>query len=89
MALTSGGLGEFRGCEIVGNKGAGVNISDGGSPFFLSCTLREGEREGMLFEDGGKGRVERCEVTNNTGSNISIASGSDSLIVECKLDVDN
>ena len=79
--LGPGTKGRVEGCDIAGNKSAGVAIVAGADPIIVSCKIRDGGSYGVTFLHA-KGRLERNLIAGNQLSGLDIGAFSDPTIVD-------
>ncbi len=79
------GQGTVEDCDIAGNAGVGVQISEGGNPVIRRCAIHDGKNVGVYVSEKGLGTVEDCDIFGNAGAGVLIMQGGNPVIRRCKI----
>ena len=73
-------------CDIFANKGAGVQIQEGGNPTIRNCEIHDSkEDDGVYVLDEGRGIFESCNIFANKLAGVRIKKSGDPTISDCQI----
>ena len=65
LLIQKEGRGSFTKCEVYGNKGPGISVSQFADPTFIECKIHDGKSNGVTVVKNGRGEFRDCEVYEN------------------------
>lgn len=79
------GRGQFKDCEIYGNKMAGIEVTEAGNPTVTECQIYEGKGPGVIVSHKGRGKFKDCNIYENKGTGIEVNESGDPTFTECQI----
>lgn len=77
--------GKFNGCEIYGNKGAGIEVAMSGNPTVIGCKIHDGKSAGVFVNENGLGTFNDCEIYGNALPGIGVKTSGNPIVTWCRI----